>query len=258
MTDSEARSHGGWGAVLPVCCTVLALTCPSALADDVAGVVELFTSQGCSSCPPADEALARLAASEDLVALTFAVDYWDYLGWKDTFAKPEFTKRQRGYATGRGDNSVYTPQAVINGRADVLGSDEQAIRATLQALRSKGEGLPIDITARIKGDRIVVEVPAGPPPAPGSMAGLWIAAYRQPEPVEIAVGENKGRKVVYTNVVERWQVLGMWNGQAMTVELPLSDLVQDKTAGCAVVLQTKINHKPGPILGAAKVTLPSG
>lgn len=240
---------------IAVCCAAgLLAGCCLANAEPIA-VVELYTSQGCSSCPPADEALSRIATDPDVIALTFAVDYWDYLGWKDGFAKPEFTKRQKGYAAARGEHGVYTPQAIVNGREDVVGSDEGAIRATVRRLDDAGEGLTVDIVARVQGDRVIVTVPAGRI-APNVHAALWIAGYRLPEVVEISRGENKGRKVTYTNIVERWQVLGMWSGEQMEVELPLGDIAQDRTAGLAVILQSKADGRPGPILGAAKVTLP--
>lgn len=250
VTKSALRPGG-----IAVCCAAgLFAGCCMASAEPVA-VVELFTSQGCSSCPPADAVLGRLAADPDIVALTFAVDYWDYLGWKDGFAKPEFTKRQKGYALSRGEHGVYTPQAIVNGREDVVGSDETGIRDTVTRLDAAGQGLDVDVEARIVGDRVVVTVPAGQVAA-NVQASLWIAGYRLPETVEIDRGENKGRQVVYTNVVERWQVLGMWSGEPMEVELPLGDIAQDRTAGLAVILQSKKDGRPGPILGAAKVTLP--
>jgi hypothetical protein len=219
-----------------------------------AGVVELFTSQGCSSCPPADRVFADIAADPDIVALTFAVDYWDYLGWRDTFAKPEFSRRQRAYADGRGDRAVYTPQVVVNGRLHMIGSDKERIMGAVESLAGAGEGLSIDVSARVQGDRIVVHVPAGKL-AVGTTSALWIASYRQPETVSVDQGENAGHEVTYINVVDRWQVLGMWDGEEMTVELPLADIAQDRTAGFAVVLQSKKKGRPGPILGAAKVDL---
>jgi hypothetical protein len=225
----------------------------SGLADTL-GVVELFTSQGCSSCPPADRVLADIARDPRIVALSFSVDYWDYLGWRDTFAKPEFTKRQRSYAEARGDRTVYTPQVVVNGRDHLIGSDHAGINASLAAFKAAGHGMSIDVTARVEGDRIIVRVPPGRIPD-GSKAAVWIASFRGPESVEIENGENAGKAVTYANVVDRWQVLGMWDGDEMTVELPISDIAGDHSVGCAVVLQTKKNGVPGPILGAAKVAL---
>lgn len=238
---------------LAVGCVLAALAIGPAAAEPVT-VVELFTSQGCSSCPPADETMARLAADPDVVALTFPVDYWDYLGWQDTFARPDFSKRQKGYAKTRGDNEVYTPQAVINGTDAVIGSNEASVRSAIATVKAEGRVPDVAIRARVEGDKVVVEVPAGTPPE-GERSALWIAAYRKPTTVTIDKGENTGRTLTYTNVVERWQVLGIWDGTAMTVELPLADIVQDETAGCAVILQTKRKHAPSRIIGAAKIDL---
>jgi hypothetical protein len=254
MTTVEAKRCGrqalGGAAI---CIVALSSTIASADAGTEA-VVELFTSQGCASCRPADEVMADIAKDPNVIALSFSVDYWDYLGWKDTFARPEFTKRQKAYAEGRGDRSVYTPQVVINGRDHVVGSDEAAIRAAITGADANGHGLTVDIEARVEGDRIVVEVPAGAKP-PGMKAAVWIASYRQPETVSIDHGENAGNAITYTNIVDHWQVLGMWDGAPMRVDLPLSDIVSDRVVGCAVILQSKRDGKPGPILGAARIDL---
>ena len=259
-TDSTATLAASiWGGLghrvrVALAGTVALLLCPVMALADTLGVVELFSSQGCSSCPPADEVLGRLADDPRVVALTFAVDYWDYLGWKDSFARPEFSRRQRGYAEARGQGGVYTPQAVVNGREDVIGTDEHAIQERLRAMRQDGLGPSVEISARIVGDRVVVSVPAGSL-GTAKTAALWIASYRTPQAVTIARGENTGRTVTYYNVVERWQVLGMWDGQPLTVELPLADVAQDSTGGLAVILQTKANGRPGPILGASRIDL---
>lgn len=218
------------------------------------GVVELFTSQGCSSCPPADAVLERISADPDVITLSFSVDVWDYLGWKDTLARPEYAARQRGYAKTCGDNRVYTPQAIVNGRDDFVGSDETAIRAALKDFTATGHGLSVAVTAEVKGDRLIITVPDGVA-TEGDHVALWIAGYRAPETVTIPRGENGGRAVTYVNSVERWQVLGMWEGKALSFELPLTDIAEDDTAGVAVILQTKKDGGPGPILGAAKVNL---
>ncbi len=246
-----------WTRKVPVaaCCLAALIGPLGAARAETLGVVELFTSQGCSSCPPADDVLGRLAEDPSVVALTFAVDYWDFLGWKDTFAKPEFTKRQRAYAEAHRQNGVYTPQAVINGRDDVVGSDFNAIEQTLRTMRRAGNGLTVAVDARIAGDRVVVSLPASADGKRPETGALWIAAYRRPEKVSIGKGENGGRSVTYHNVVERWQVLGMWDGEPLSVELPLSDIVQDTTGGLAVILQTKAQGRPGPILGAARIDL---
>ncbi len=261
--ETPGRITGGRLKPLAVGCLLAALGAAQAIGGGQAHageaartvtVVELFTSQGCSSCPPADQTLANLAADPSVIALTFPVDYWDYLGWRDTFARPDFSKRQKGYAKVRGDNEVYTPQAVINGSVAVIGSDEHKVRGAIETARRSGHGPSVPISARVEGDKVIVEVPAGAP-LPGQRTSLWIAAFREPTTVSIDKGENTGRTVTYTNVVERWQVLGIWDGTAMRVELPLADIAQDGTAGCAVILQAKKHDKPSRILGAAKIDL---
>jgi hypothetical protein len=249
--DASARSARSRMAGVAMGMAVVVCTGPIAAAETV-GVVELFTSQSCSSCPPADKVLGEIAAQPGIIALSFAVDYWDYLGWQDTFAKPEFTRRQRAYADARGDRSVYTPQAVINGRDHLIGSEGERILRSVAHYAKTGKGMTVDVTARVDGDRIIVHIPEGTLPA-DVRAAVWIASYRPPEEVLIERGENAGHAITYTNSVDRWQVLGMWDGQAMTVELPIADIAHDLSAGCAVVLQSKHDGLPGPILGAAKV-----
>lgn len=258
VASALAKSSRRTGAAC--CCVAALIAVPGAALAEPLGVVELFTSQGCSSCPPADDVLGHLAEDSDVVALTFAVDYWDYLGWKDSFARPEFTKRQRAYAEAQGRNGIYTPQVVVNGRDDIVGSDEAGIETMMRTMRRDGTGLAVPVEARIAGDRVLVSVPAraSQDGKPAPRAAVWIASYRTPQKVEIERGENGGRTVTYHNVVDRWQVLGMWDGDALTVELPLSDIVQAGTGGLAVILQSKVDGRPGPILGAAKIDLDSG
>ncbi|WP_237153260.1 DUF1223 domain-containing protein [Oryzibacter oryziterrae] len=245
--------------VLATCCVGLTSVATPALADP--SVVELFTSQGCSSCPPADEILGKLANDPNLIAVSFAVDYWDYLGWKDGFAHPEFTKRQRAYAKARGDRAVFTPQVVINGREAVVGSREDEIRASIDRMKADALAPSVPVLVKRNGDHIVVSVQGlsadGRESSP-QHAALWIANYVKPQTVTIGSGENVGKKVTYYNIINRWQVLGMWDGGPMTVELALSDIATDDSAGLAVILQSKDDGMPGPILGAAKLDLQSG
>lgn len=234
------------------CCIALAVGSTSAAA---ANVVELFTSQGCSACPPADKVLAQLAKDPDTIALTFAVDYWDYLGWRDTYAKPEFTRRQREYAKARADHAVFTPQAVLNGRSAVIGSRQDEIRASFDVMKDNGETPDLAVTARIADDRVVVTLPAR---EHSGEASLWVAGYLPPKTVDIGSGENRDTAVTYVNVVDRMQVVGMWSGEAVTFELPLADVAPEGTAGLAVVVQSKKGGLPGPILGATRLALQSG
>ena len=123
------------------------------------GVVELFTSQGCYSCPPADKLLGQLAADDDVLALAWHVDYWDYLGWKDSFAKASHSERQYSYARSLGERQVYTPQAVVNGKAHAVGSKEKSVRNLIAALSTGDHGMSVKIDAKIDDDGLSISVP---------------------------------------------------------------------------------------------------
>lgn len=242
---------GGLARGMASCCVALAFGSGTAAAADV---VELFTSQGCSACPPADKVLGQLAKDPNTIALSFAVDYWDYLGWRDTYAKPEFTRRQREYAKARADHAVFTPQAVLNGRTAVIGSRQEEIRASFDVMRDNGEAPDVAVNARIDGDRLLVTLPAKDH---AGEAAVWVAGYLPPKTVNIGSGENRDTSVTYVNVVDRMQAIGMWSGEAATLELPLADVAPEGTAGLAVIVQSKKGGLPGPILGATRVALQS-
>jgi len=218
------------------------------------GVVELFTSQGCSSCPPADAALVDFAADPDVLALGYHVDYWDYLGWKDTLASPENTARQRAYSRTLGSRMVYTPQAVVNGRAHMNGGDRRAIRSALAAHNASGEGLSVPVSVSLGDNRLSVTVGDGRKPA-GADTLLTIAYFRQRSAVEIERGENAGRTLVYANAVTAQRTLGMWDGGPMSIDLPKSKVAEHAADGCAVLLQVAVEGAPGPVLGAARAQL---
>jgi hypothetical protein len=210
-------------------------------------VVELFTSQGCSSCPPADKLLAELAERSDLVALTLPVDYWDYLGWKDTLAHPLFSARQRGYAYARGDRQVYTPQAVVNGSKPCLGSDRAQVE---QSIAGAGpQGLPVPLTVSERDGIVTVGIEAAPDRT--AIAELWVLPVMRSQTVPIGRGENEGRTVTYANVVRGMTRLGEWRGGSAQFELPLAAARGDGD-GYVVLLQSRHGKKPGPIIGAAK------
>lgn len=216
-------------------------------------VVELFTSQGCSSCPPGDAYLGELAGDRRLVALSYNVDIWDYLGWKDTLASAENTARQRGYADARGDRSIYTPQMVVNGRTAVIGSDRRALESALAEEVRAGETLPVAVEVSRNADVVTVSVGAATAPK----ATVWAVYLKRRVEVTIERGENKGARIAYTNVARRIQPIGMWKGEAMSVEMPASDLARMKADAVAVIVQAEAGGRPGRILGAALFTDPS-
>jgi len=228
--------------------TALAGAARAGDAGEPKGVVELFTSQGCNSCPPADRLFSELAARPDMIALAYHVDYWDYLGWRDTLASSDNTERQYEYGKAFGIRSVYTPQVVINGRMHVNGADRKAVVGTFEKLNSTGNGLTVSLKVSRTGDSIMID--AGPRTGFYDEAHLVLVYYDQEEPVTIERGENSGRTVTYRNAVSKVQAAGMWHGVAARFELPASEVV--KAGGCAVLLQA-VDRKglPGPILGAA-------
>jgi len=213
-------------------------------------VLELFTSQGCSSCPPADALLGEYAKEKDILALSFPVDYWDYLGWKDTLASHENTERQRAYAAARGDRQVYTPQIVLNGTTDLVGSNRGAIQSAIANLHGD---LPVPITMTPGSDSTKVTIGAAKDGTPHK-GTIWLAMYDDPVSVPIARGENTGRTITYTNVVRKLRPIAMWKGEEVTVDLAKSELMQANVSRCAVFLQTELDGGlPGPILGAAAI-----
>ena len=217
------------------------------------GVIELFTSQGCSSCPPADALLAEMAARDDFVALAYHVDYWDYLGWRDTLGSPENTARQHGYGRSMGIRSVYTPQAVINGRIHVNGSSSSKISGAVEELNELGQGLGVGLSIARTGESVVIEAEGAKGEAKN--AHLVVVYFEPTQPVVIERGENAGRTVTYWNAVTDIQTAGMWHGEAARFELPASEV--DRKGGCAVLLQSVSKEGlPGPILGAAMIRNP--
>lgn len=206
-------------------------------------VVELFSSQGCSSCPPADKLLGQIAGRDDVIALSLHVDYWDYLGWKDDFADPSHTVRQRAYARAAGKRMIYTPQMVVGGTEHIVGSKPLELT---DALRAHGESdYPADVRLTRRGDRIRITVTSeGGLPSGGAVVQL--VTFAPKEQVSIRRGENAGRTLVYHNIVRNWVEVGRWNGSGVyraTVQVP-------EGLGIAVLVQAQ---GPGRIYGAAKI-----
>ena len=224
----------------------------AAMAGETRGVVELFTSQGCSSCPAADHLLGELAKDPSLVAMSVPIDYWDYLGWKDTLAKPGHTARQRAYAQIRGDRAVYTPQVVVNGAVHVQGSNKDLIeQAIAQTTRQSAGTLSVPVTITRAGDKVSVKIAA----SKDARGEIWLCGLSRSVPVTIGRGENRGKTITYYNVVRRWVKLGDWNGSERTWAVPLSDVAADDVNSVAVLVQGGDHNKPGRMLGAAVASL---
>lgn len=217
----------------------------------LAGVVELFTSQGCNSCPPADAILANLAKRDDVLALAYHIDYWDYLGWKDTLASPENTKRQYTYSKEFGPRSTYTPQAIINGRTHMNGQLDSKIDAQLAADAANNKGLTVPVTLYSKANRFHIHIEKQPMTMEKG-AKLILVYYTDATNVDIERDENSGKKITYYNTVNRSQLLGMWDGQSLDIELPMDEISTHNASNCAVLLQAiSASDGPGAILGAA-------
>ncbi len=210
-------------------------------------VVEIFTSQGCSSCRSADFYFAQLAEREDLLALSFHVDYWDYLGWRDTFALPENTARQAEYAEAYGSRRIYTPQMIVNGMVPLVGGDKAVAEAAIAEA-----DLPVPVEMRKGSGTVKIEV--GARPLPGARrTTIRLVLFSSEEKIGITRGENAGSTLQYRNVVRAMRPIGMWDGGAVRITLPENELIGDGVDGCAVIVQEELPNGPGAILGAAKL-----
>lgn len=226
----------------------IAMGCSCALAGERPAVVELFTSQSCGTCPPADQLLSKLAQREDIIALSCAVTYWDYLGWKDTLALPECNKRQRMYAKLL-HGEVYTPQAIVNGRERCVGSSEPAIEAAITTTVLPADGGAVDVKVEKRGEVLHLEAGAASAGSPYRSGRVIVIAAAQTVEVPIKRGENAGKVVTYANVVRNIADAGEWSGQAVSFDLPLQT-VQPDGADFLVVL---VQDKSGAIIGAGKL-----
>lgn len=207
-------------------------------------VIELFTSQGCSSCPPADRLMGDWARRTDVVALSMPVDYWDYLGWRDTLALHAFSQRQRAYAERRGDRQVFTPQVVVSGGAQKIGSDRGAVEAEIGA----GPGLAVPVAVSSSpGGHIVALGPGGTP------ASVFVVPVQTSAEVTIGRGENSGATMRYANVARGLRAVGHYDGSRMTLTLDHDDVAAPGADAFAVLVQTDESGRPGPIEGAALV-----
>ena len=245
------RSLSRWSGALGVCAIVAVIRPAHA---EPKAVVELFTSQGCSSCPPADQILGELAKDPSVIALSMPIDYWDYLGWKDTLADSRFSARQKAYSHMRGDRDVYTPQMIVNGAAHVIGSDRARIEGAIKATGKADKVMSLPVTMSLSGKQLTVSVAAGNESTP-PRGEVWLCAISKAVPISIGRGENRGRQVVYHNVVRSLLKVGDFNGSPGSWTVPLDSVMRDGIDAAAVLVQDGSRDKPGPMLGAAFTTL---
>lgn len=215
-------------------------------------LVELFTSQGCSSCPPADRLLQDLGRQPDIIAISWPINYWDYLGWADTFAEPQFTERQKAYQQTLNRHYVYTPQMVIDGRQDIVGSKEAEVRTALKSARAAKVDVPVSL--RREGGQLIVALgdaaDGAADTATAAPATVWLVHLRRHAAVTVEKGENAGRRLEYAHVARAIRKIGEWQGAAQTITIPETDLWVKGSDGCAVIVQ---EGAVGPVLGAAQL-----
>jgi len=225
-------------AAAAICATVL---CGPALAGNQPVVVELYTSQGCSSCPPADKLLGELAQRDDVIALALHVDYWDYIGWKDIFGSPAHTQRQKYYAKAAGERTIYTPQLIVGGKEHVVGYRPMELAQLIAAHRAAPDRVKIAVVRTGTVVRIDAQMVEGP----AVRMVVQMARYSPKEVVAIERGENSGNTFTYHNVVLDWAVVGEWDGAA-----PLSLEVAAPAGPAAVIIQ---QAGFGPVMAAARL-----
>jgi hypothetical protein len=229
--------------------SALLMTLTPARAGERPVVVELFTSQGCHSCPPADAFLGELAARADVLALSLHVDYWDYIGWKDPFAQRAHTERQRAYAKSLHLRYVYTPQIVIDGALQGVGSERAKIDKLIEKARGAASAGP-ELTVSGDGERRTLRIAGGKPPVP---ATIWLIGFDSRHETSVGSGENNGRRIANHNVVRIMHAVGTWSGGTAEVPLDLRP-VRSKCEKAAVIVQAE---ETGPVLTAARVELPA-
>jgi len=235
---SRQLCHAAFGLVLGI---AVAAATPLIAQSTNPVVVELYTSQGCSSCPPTDEFAATLIDDPNVILLAMHVDYWDYIGWKDSFANPAFTNRQKAYARASGSRTIYTPQLIVSGQERIEGYDPVRTKEQIARKAELASGVTLSVTR--DGDRLVIHAEAAAPLSEPAI--IHLVRYRPSETVKIERGENRGKTITYHNIVTKWEQLGTWSGTE-----PLDMTVPVPGAGPSVVLI----QKPGPseILAAAR------
>lgn len=245
------RRHFSWAVALGI--VLVPAMIETGRAGDMSAphktVVELFTSQGCSSCPPADALLRELSKNPDIIALSIHVDYWDYIGWKDPFASDETTARQHLYAAALHQRYVYTPEMVIDGAADVTGSRESEVKSLI-AEAARRDRPRLQVTAKMAGKgRIVVDIPAG---ETKEKATVWLLTIDREHVTKVDRGENTGRTLTDANVVREVRKIGAWDGKPVALTAEMSDEDDDEYVACAILVQT---GEIGPVIGATVISM---
>ncbi len=207
-------------------------------------VVELFTSQGCASCPLADKILAKLAQDENFIALSYHVDYWDYNGWKDSFATSANSKLQIAYSKTQAIPRIYTPQMIINGTKDVIGSHSEKVKQALKTAK-----LPLSIDMKSDAHYLTISID-GNEDYPEST--LWLVTFISKQQVQIKRGENRGKTLSYTNIVTQRRAIGMWHPDTgAKIKLPIDEILNSNNDGLAILVQNNFNGLPSSIIAGA-------
>jgi hypothetical protein len=210
-------------------------------------VLELFTSQGCSSCPAADALLEQLSKSPNIISLAYHVDYWDYIGWPDTFGAKANSDRQRDYATSWGSSRIFTPQLVVNGTKGVVASRKAEVESAVANV-----ALELPVTLSTANDMLEISIDGNDE---AGVAMVWLVTFIDRAEVDIERGENQGKTIAYTNIVTGRQVVGMWEpGTGAHLKLPLSEVLTETSNGAVIMVQQERDGLPGRILGAASFT----
>ena len=208
-------------------------------------VVELFTSQGCSSCPSADSYLGQLARRKDVLPLSYHVDYWDYIGWKDQFADPAYVGRQRAYAMTLGHHMVYTPQVVVAGAVDAQGADRAFIEQKIREAKARQRMYPLEVARDPQSGQVLLELPEAPLPVP---ATVWLVTYQYKDRAAIDRGVNSGQTLDSFNTVRSLQKVAVWNGRAASVPLRLDAKAKAEKPNACAVFANLADY--GPIVAA--------
>ena len=247
MTGSSVARAAFWALV----CCVLAV--PAAAAPKRPVVVELFTSQGCSSCIPADALLAKLAHRPDVLPLSLSITYWDMLGWKDTLASETNTRRQKAYAAVMGHGAVYTPQMIIDGTTDVVGSREGQVLSAIDAHERDGDSPSVPIAINETKNELQIGIGRGSYERNAPPSTVWMFHIKNAATVSIGGGENSGRTMTYHNVVGDLRAVGQWKGEPLNIDLPRSAMDGLPHDAVAVVVQ---HGGYGRIVGAGVLAHP--